>query len=285
MGTAGWLDSLLAASPSLTFKIDGSSQPLFIPGVPVSTYPAGFVPADGTNRGVVVALGAGPHTITISAAIPVNGGYPIASLAVLPVAQPVTFRFTWSRLGATIAAASSANVAVVFADDNGATNSELINSLAPNQDSMIEAVVKANPNTVVVLSTGNPVLMPWVNEVKAILETWYPGQEGGTSTARLLLGQANPAGRLPITWPASGDQTPFAGHPERIIGNGTNVVFSEGIYMGYRWYDQQKITPLFAFGHGLSYTQFGYSDLNIRPRSGRTGGELPSRQHRASQRF
>jgi hypothetical protein len=118
MGTAGLAGLALSSfTIFLTFKIDGSSQPLFIPGVPLSTYPAGFVPADGTNRGVVVALGAGPHTITISAAIPVNGGYPIASLAVLPVAQPVTFRFTWSRLGATIgaavAAASSANVAVV----------------------------------------------------------------------------------------------------------------------------------------------------------------------------
>ena len=136
--------------------------------------------------------------------------------------------------------------------------------MAANQDTLIEAVTKANPNTVVGLSTGDPVLMPWLNDVKAVLEMWYPGQEGGTSTAKLLLGQANPAGRLPITWPVSGDQTPFAGHPERINGDGAKVSFSEGIYMGYRWYDQQKITPLFAFGHGLSYTEFAYSDLEIR---------------------
>jgi beta-glucosidase len=96
---------------------------------------------------------------------------------------------------------------------------------------------------------------------------WYPGQEGGISTARLLLGQANPGGKLPITWPASGDQTPFAGHPERINGNGTDVPFSEGLYMGYRWYDQQNITPLFPFGYGLSYTQFDYSGLKIQPAS------------------
>ena len=104
--------------------------------------------------------------------------------------------------------------------------------------------------------TGDPVLMSWVNNVKAILEMWYPGQEGGTSTAKLLLGLANPGGKLWISWPANGDQTPFAGHPERITGDGTAVYFSEGIYMGYRWYDQQKITPLFSFGHGLSYTKF-----------------------------
>jgi beta-glucosidase len=155
----------------------------------------------------------------------------------------------------------------VFADDNGVTNPNLVNSLAPNQDALIDAVAKANPNTIVVLSTGDPVLMPWVNEVRAVLETWYPGQEGGTSTANLLLGKTNPAGRLPISWPVSADQTPFAGHPERVTGDGTKVTFSEGIYMGYRWYDHQGIDPLFPFGFGLSYTQFSYSNLVIRPDS------------------
>jgi beta-glucosidase len=180
----------------------------------------------------------------------------------------MTFRLAWSQLGKTIAdavtAASSAKVAVVFADDNGAANTNLVNSLSPNQDALIQAVAQANPNTVVVLSTGDPVLMSWVNNVKAILEMWYPGQEGGTSTARLLLGLANPGGKLPISWPASGDQTPFANHPERITGDGTAVYFSEGIFMGYRWYDQQNITPLYSFGHGLSYAKFSYSDLDIR---------------------
>jgi beta-glucosidase len=126
-------------------------------------------------------------------------------------------------------------------------------------------VAAAQPNTVVVLNTGDPVLMPWLQNVKAVLEMWYPGQEGGTSTARLLLGQADPGGKLPISWPASGDQTPFAGHPERITGDGSKVVFSEGLFMGYRWYDQQQIEPLFPFGHGLSYTQFAYSGLVIQP--------------------
>jgi hypothetical protein len=153
----------------------------------------------------------------------------------------------------------------MIADDNGQANSALVNALVANQDALISAVAHANPNTVVVLSTGGPVLMPWLQAVKAVLEMWYPGQEGGTATAKLLLGQANPSGKLPFTWPADEDQTPFAGHPERITGDGTQVVFSEGLFMGYRWYDQQKIQPLFAFGHGLSYTQFKYSRLEIRP--------------------
>jgi beta-glucosidase len=114
--------------------------------------------------------------------------------------QPVTFRLASSGLGDTIAAAvaavRSANIAVVFADDNGVANTAIVNWLAPNQDKLIAAVANANPNTVVVLSTGDPVLMPWLSSVKAVLEMWYPGQEGGISTARLLLGQANPPRRL-----------------------------------------------------------------------------------------
>jgi beta-glucosidase len=235
----------------------------------VSTYPAGVVPAHGTNHGVVLALGAGPHQIQITAAIPLNTVWPNNVGTRIPLNPPLTFRLTWSRfsetLNAAVAAAGSVKVAVVFADDNGAANAELVNSLAPNEDALITAVAKANPNTIVVLNTGDPVLMPWLQNVKAVLEMWYPGQEGGTSTARLLLGQANPGGKLPISWPASGDQTPFAGHPERITGDGKQVVFSEGLFMGYRWYDQQHITPLFPFGHGLSYAQFAYSGLEIRP--------------------
>jgi len=270
-----WLDSLIAiftGQSTVSLTIDGVSQALAAPGVPVATYPSGVVPPHGTNQGLPLMLSAGSHAIVVKAAIPLLGYYPIDLASTLPVTKPVTFRLAWSRLGdtlnAAVAAAKSAKVAVVFADDNGVANTDLVNSLAPNQDTLIDAVAKANPNTVVVLSTGDPVLMPWVNKVRAVLETWYPGQEGGTSTAKLLLGKANPAGRLPISWPVNADQTPFAGHPERVVGDGTKVTFSEGIYIGYRWYDQQKIDPLFPFGHGLSYTQFEYSDLDIRPERG-----------------
>ena len=245
------------APANLSISIDGVAQTGFSPAVPVSTYPSDVVPTGGGSSGTVVALTSGPHKIVITANVPST------------VTMPVYFRFASSKLGdsinAAVSAARSAKVAVVFADDNGASNSALVNSLSANEDALIQAVAQANPNTVVVLMTGDPVLMSWVDNVKAILEMWYPGQEGGTSTAKLLLGLANPGGKLSISWPASGDQTPFAGHPERITGDGTAVYFSEGIYMGYRWYDQQKITPLFSFGHGLSYTKFSYSDLDIRP--------------------
>lgn len=291
-----WLDSIGAmvgfSPPSVDLTIDGVSEHLAAPGVPIATYPSGVIPPHGTSQGLPLTLSAGSHAIVVKAAIPVEGYYPIDAAATLPVTQPVTFRLAWSKLGdtvnAAVAAARSAKIAIVFADDNGVTDPDLVNSLAPNEDALIDAVAKANPDTIVVLSTGDPVLMPWVNEVRAILETWYPGQEGGTSTANLLLGKTNPAGRLPISWPVSADQTPFAGHPERVTGDGTQVTFSEGIYMGYRWYDHQGIDPLFPFGFGLSYTQFSYSNLVIRPdsqglelsflveNSGSTkGGEVP----------
>jgi len=120
------------------------------------------------------------------------------------------------------------------------------------------------------------VLMPWRDKVQAILEMWYPGQEGGWATADLLTGRASPAGKLPVTFPARLDDAPAraAGHSERIDPpsapgmSGMNpdpqaVTFSEGIAVGYRWYDQQGIDPLFPFGHGLSYSAFEYSDLKI----------------------
>jgi beta-glucosidase len=243
-------------TPAESITIDGATPTSFDPAVPVSTYPSSILPTGGSNTGFIATLTGGPHKIVITAAVPSTQ------------TTPVFLRFAASQLSVTISAAvnvaAKAKIAVVFADDNGAANSNIVNSLSANQDALIEAVAQANPNTVVVLSTGDPVLAPWASSVKGILEMWYPGQEGGTSTARLLLGLANPGGKLPISWPASAEQTPFANHPERITGDGTAVYFSEGIFNGYRWYDQQGITPLFSFGHGLSYTTFGYSNIKIR---------------------
>jgi beta-glucosidase len=90
---------------------------------------------------------------------------------------------------------------------------------------------------------------------------WYPGQEGGTATADLLLGKANPSGKLPLTFPTGNDATPFADHPERSIGADGKITWSEGLDIGYRWYQDNKTAPLFPFGYGLSYTAFDYSHL------------------------
>jgi beta-glucosidase len=135
------------------------------------------------------------------------------------------------------------------------------------QDQLIEAVAQANPNTIVVMETGAPVLTPWRNMVKGIVEAWYPGQEGGTAIAHVLFGDVDPGGRLPATFPASPAQLPTAGNLDAYPGIDTQETYSEGVFVGYRWYDEHDLVPAFPFGYGLSYTTFSYHDLTLAPSS------------------
>jgi beta-glucosidase len=140
--------------------------------------------------------------------------------------------------------------------------------LPGDQDRLVEAVAAVNPNTIVVLNTSQPVALPWASRVKAILEMWWPGDEGGWATARVLTGRANPAGRLPVTWARALTDYPASDprHPERSAGGvGGRTTFTEGVDVGYRWFDRQGVAPLFPFGHGLSYTRFDYSALKVAP--------------------
>jgi beta-glucosidase len=138
-------------------------------------------------------------------------------------------------------------------------------SLPWGQDAMIDAVASVNPNTIVVLETGNPVSMPWRHKVKAIVQAWYPGQSGAKAIAEVLSGKVNPSGRLPVTFPESLAQTP---RPE-LAGLGTpwgtpvTIEYAEGSEIGYRWFAKKNRKPMYAFGHGLSYTSFAYDNLNI----------------------
>ena len=138
-------------------------------------------------------------------------------------------------------------------------------SLPWGQDAVIAAVSAANPNTVVVLETGNPVAMPWRDSVNAIVQAWYPGQAGGQAIAEVIAGRVNPSGRLPITFPVDLGQTPRPELPGlgTPFGTPTTIHYSEGADVGYRWFAKQGQTPLFAFGHGLSYTSFEYRDLTV----------------------
>jgi beta-glucosidase len=142
-------------------------------------------------------------------------------------------------------------------------------SLPWGQDAVIDAVATANPNTIVVLETGNPVSMPWRDKVKAIVQAWYPGQAGGQAIAEILTGRVNPSGRLPITFPADLAQTPRPTLPgiDTPWGTATTIRYDEGAEVGYRWYVQKDQKPLYFFGHGLSYTTFDYKDLKV------SGGE------------
>ena len=124
-----------------------------------------------------------------------------------------------------------------------------------SQDRLIEAIVKANPNTIVVNQSGTPVTMPWADKVPAIVQAWYQGQEAGNALADVLLGKANPSGKLPTTFPKRIEDNPaYHNWP----GENYEVVYGEGLFIGYRHYERAKIAPLFAFGHGLSYTTFVY---------------------------
>jgi beta-glucosidase len=133
----------------------------------------------------------------------------------------------------------------------------------PNQDVLIRAVAKVNPRTIVVLNTGGPVLMkPWLKDAAAIVQAWYPGQEGGNAIADILLGNTNPSAKLPVSFIKSPDDSPaFKDYKDRSLKS----PYPEGIFVGYRRLDKQGIHPLFPFGHGLSYTRFEYSNLRIDP--------------------
>lgn len=141
---------------------------------------------------------------------------------------------------------------------------------------MIEAVAHANPNTVVVLKTSGPVLMPWLGDVRAVVEMWYPGDQFGRAAADLLFGDASPNGRLPMTFPASEAQGPgqtpdtYPGvfTPNTTTPTGLTEHFTEGLNIGYRWYQATGQRPLFAFGYGLSYTHFAYGQPRISRRRG-----------------
>jgi beta-glucosidase len=171
-------------------------------------------------------------------------------------------------IGDAVTAAKSAKVAVVVVSDD--TESEATDrpslNLPSAQDELISAVAAANPNTVVVINAGAPVAMPWLSSVAGVVDAWYPGQTSGTALASVLFGQTDPSGHLPVTFPSSLSQVP-ASTTAQFPGNGTTVQYSEGIDIGYRWYDTKDITPMFPFGFGLSYTTFGFSNLSVSPGS------------------
>jgi beta-glucosidase len=168
-----------------------------------------------------------------------------------------------STIPAAVSAARKADVAIVFANDaQGEGMDRYSLGLPGDQDQLIEAVAAANRHTVVVLNTGGPVLMPWLNDVQGVLETWYPGQTFGTAIAAVLFGDASPGGRLPVTFPANESQGPApASQPDHYPGVSGVVRYDEGLDVGYRWYDATGQRPLFPFGYGLSYEQFEVSDL------------------------
>ena len=203
-----------------------------------------------------VELTEGPHQIEVSTSSDTSGA-------------PVQVRLNWytpeqrkADHEHAIESAKHAKIAVVFLW----TRLQPVFGLPGDQDKLVEEVAAVNPNTVVVLNTSQPVALPWVDKVKAVLQMWWPGDEGGWSTANILLGKTSPAGRLPVTWGKRLEDYPATDprHPERSKKPPEKkTIYSEGVNVGYRWFDKENIEPLFAFGHGLSYTSFDYSGLSV----------------------
>jgi beta-glucosidase len=188
------------------------------------------------------------------------------------------------------AAAQGADVVLFFADQWMSEGMDRLTlSLPRNQNEVISAVAKANPNTIVLLETGGPVSMPWAGQVKGILATWFPGIGGGEAIADILFGRVNPSGKLPVTFASSESQLPHpkvTGLTPNTRNNGMNggeanqeknftVDYNvEGMAVGYKWFEEKHETPLFPFGFGLSYTRFAYSNLTLG--MGRNGGFVAS---------
>ena len=206
------------------------------------------------NLRTAVDLTAGAHTLSVTVEGDTSN-------------DPEQIRLAWvtpeqrkADHQAAIAAAKAAKTAVVFAWTRGRPDF----ALPGDQDKLIEEIAAVNANTIVVLNVSQPVALPWLEKVKAVLQMWWPGDEGGWATANLLLGKSSPAGRLPFTWGKRLEDYPATdpAHPERSSGGANGATtFSEGVHVGYRWFDKQKIAPVFPFGFGLSYTTFAYSEL------------------------
>ncbi len=180
--------------------------------------------------------------------------------------------------------AKNADVAIVFAwrwETEGNDSPNL--SLDGNQDALIAKVAEANPNTIVVLETGNPVTMPWIDHVSAVLEAWFAGSSGDKALANILFGDVNPSGKLPITFPKSESDLPHLSIEKPPPGTyprpgdpdgwkktleglpAFQTTYDEGMKVGYKWYDAEKKPVLFPFGYGLSYTTYAYSNLKVAP--------------------
>ena len=232
-------------------------------GVVSGTGSAAVMPAEG-YAAVVPIGGAGP--MGESRNLFIMPSSPVAELKKLRPEAQIDFDPGQTPAEAALLAKRS-DLVIAFGIRSEGESYDLSDlSLPWGQDALIDAVADANRNTVVVLETGDPTSMPWRDKVRAIVQAWYPGQAGGQAIAEILTGTVNPSGRLPITFPESLDQTPRPELPGMGTpwGTPTTINYDEGAEVGYRWFAKTGAKPLYAFGHGLSYTTFDYSDLVVQ---------------------
>jgi beta-glucosidase len=280
-----------ASNSTVTLAVDGANKTLANPDNKIlqNAYPTYATGVTGVQTKADNGQYLGYENVVAN--VPLTPGRHQVSITYKPkttAATTPTLRFAWSATGAALqkaATAAAANdVSVVFVDDSSAKTGDGesaqtdVAQLSDAQNQLVTTVATAahaaGKKVVVVLNTGSAVQMPWVDNVDGILEMWYPGQEGGTATSNTLYGKSNPSGKLTLSFPKTSAQTLFAGHPERAggtqdAGEATKTIkWTEDLDIGYRWFESAANTnnysPLFAFGHGLSYTDFAYSGLNVK---------------------
>jgi beta-glucosidase len=267
----GFFDKPTAGSPAETATSaadQNDATQLSEEGTVLLKNSGGALPLTSADRSIAV-IGADASTSPQTAgggSAGVNSSGTVTPLAGITAAAPSGVTVSYNSGSSDSSAASlaaSSSVAVVFVSLAESEGSDLTSiDLGSTDDNLISAVAAANPNTIVVLNTGSAVTMPWLSSVKGVLEAWYPGQEDGTAIAALLFGSADPSGHLPVTFPTSLSQVPASTAAQWPGQNGT-VQYSEGVDVGYRWYDAHGLTPLFPFGYGLSYTSFSFSNLTV----------------------
>jgi beta-glucosidase len=231
--------------------------------LPLNPSMTGSIAVIGTDGGAGVEIaGGGSGTVTSSNTIwPITGiqdAAPNATVTYTPGDDNGT-----TDIPLAVAAAKAATDAIIYVSAPEGEETDLTTlDLSSADETMIEDVAAANPNTIVVINSGSPVVMPWLNGVAGVFENWYGGQETGAAAAALIFGTVDPSGKLPVTFPASLSQVP-AQTQAQWPGTATGIDFSEGVDIGYRWYQSAGITPLFPFGYGLSYTSFSFSNLSV----------------------
>ncbi|WP_329134097.1 discoidin domain-containing protein [Streptomyces sp. NBC_01476] len=240
--------------------------------LPLSTATTHSIAVIGWDGGAgVQSIGGGSATVTSSGTV-----WPITGIQNRVAGTGTTVQYNdATNLSSAVTLARSSDVAIVFASDNYGNEEHDTTTLdLPNnggstvsQNDMIAQVAAANPHTIVVLNNNSAINMPWLNQVAGVFEAFYPGQQIGTAMAALIFGDVNPSGKLPVTFPKSLADVP-ANTPAQWPGTNGQVQYSEGLNVGYKWYDAKNIDPLFPFGFGLSYTTFGFSNLQVGALSG-----------------
>ncbi|MET9852668.1 glycoside hydrolase family 3 C-terminal domain-containing protein [Streptomyces sp. NPDC006450] len=211
-------------------------------------------------------------TLAEGEAVEVSLTYQVPDVTALPL-KAIMFSFLHlgprrapeELIAEAVEAARAADTAVVVVATTERVESEGFDrgdlALPGRQNDLVRAVAAVNPNTVVIVNAGSPVELPWRDEVAAVLLTWFPGQEGGAALADVLLGEAEPGGRLPTTWPAEFADAPVT----EVLPTEGRLEYTEGLFIGYRAYEKHGIAPAFPFGHGLGYTDWAYESLEATP--------------------